>query len=42
MISMLIEKMAIPMVTLYASIVIAVLIAIVVLVDKIHKPRKKQ
>ena len=42
MISMLIEKMAIPMVTLYASIAIAILIAIVLLVNKIQKIMRKE
>lgn len=39
---MLIEKMAIPQVTLYTSIAIAVLIAIVVLVNKIKEIRRKE
>lgn len=39
---MLIEKMALPWVTLWASIVIAVLIAIAVLVNKIQKIIKKE
>ena len=41
-ISMLIEKIAIPWVTLYASIAIAVLIAIVLLVNKIQKIIEKE
>jgi 1,4-dihydroxy-2-naphthoate octaprenyltransferase len=34
---MLIQKIAIPWVTLYASIAIAILIAIVIIVNKIQK-----
>ena len=42
MITMLIEKIAISWVTLYTSAVIAILIGLVVLVDKIRKMVKKE
>jgi len=42
MISMLIEKIAISWVTLIVSAVIAILIGLVVLVDKIRKIIKKE